>query len=594
MDPALTLPNRLLACCPNPAALLLLACYAALSAVPFAPWLSGGAVAEPGRLLATQALAWLVVWAVFKRPRFFHWLLLPAFLLLPADAYLYKFYGEGVSTFHLSLVADSSALEMLEYLGSGVWPMLVLVLLGFSAWCAAAWATRSTQALDWTGASRKWTLLALAASSALFAIEQPFASPSQLPAERAELARTRPFGFFATAADFWSQRNRLADLDAQTRGFRFGAHAAHASSAPLVVVVVIGESSRYDRWSVNGYARDTNPLLEREPGLLSAPDAIASASATLLSVPTLLSRKRATQTFESGFREKSFIAAFHEAGFRSWWISNQIASGKFDTPVSVFANQADVVQFMNLGGWENISSYDGILSRPFRAALADPAPRKLIILHTLGNHWNYARRYPDSFNRWKPSLTGLGSVDHNDPRFRQHARNSYDNSVLYADWFLDHVIGTLKAYGQPATMMFIADHGENLRDGTCRNVLHGHNTQFDYHVPLLAWASDTYQAQYPEKWAQVRRNISARLSTENIFDSVVDLADIRFPGQQLDYSLASARFRAHTRYVDSYGWADYDRSSFRGDCREVIDRDPTIPRRAGPIPAVLPGVGNGY
>ena len=48
----------------------------------------------------------------------------PAFLLAPADAYLYRFYGEGLSTFHLSLVTDSSPLEMLEYLGSGIWPML--------------------------------------------------------------------------------------------------------------------------------------------------------------------------------------------------------------------------------------------------------------------------------------------------------------------------------------------------------------------------------------------------------------------------------------------------------------------------------------
>ena len=32
--------------------------------------------------------------------------------------------------------------------------------------------------------------------------------------------------------------------------------------------MVIGESSRYDRWSLNGYARETNPLLaqEAEPG----------------------------------------------------------------------------------------------------------------------------------------------------------------------------------------------------------------------------------------------------------------------------------------------------------------------------------------
>jgi hypothetical protein len=36
----------------------------------------------------------------------------------------------------------------------------------------------------------------------------------------------------------------------------------------------------------------------------------------------------------------------------------------------------------------------------------DPAPKKLIVLHTLGSHWNYSRRYPKQFEQWLPSLYG--------------------------------------------------------------------------------------------------------------------------------------------------------------------------------------------
>jgi len=30
--------------------------------------------------------------------------------------------------------------------------------------------------------------------------------------------------------------------------------------------------------------------------------------------------------------------------------------------------------------------------------------------------------------------------------------------------------------------------------------------------------------------------------------------------------------------VDSYGWSDYDNATFKGDCREVIDKGTPLPR----------------
>ena len=554
--------------------LFVLASYALLSAVPFAPWLAGRSVTDVGTLIGLEAAAWLLVWGIFRRPGHFHWLLLPAFLLLPADAYLYRFYGRGVSPFHLSMVADTNPDELLEFLGSRLWVMLAVTLMAFTWWLLVRRAALRTDVLDWNGRSRKWSLIGMALLGSALAVEQPLASPSQLALEETEFADTRPFGFLATAVQFVIDQHRLSSLGEDTRGFRFGAHPLHAGPQPLVMVVVIGESSRFDRWSLNGYRRETNPLLAQERNLISAPDVVASASATLLSVPAILSRKRALDTYKTGFPEKSFIAAFREAGFRTWWLSNQLPSGKLDTPLSVFAKQAEVVQFLNLGGYHDLSSFDGILEGPLRRALADPAPRKLIVLHTLGNHWNYSHRYPADFDKWQPSLSDIADPDHTDPRLKHLMSNSYDNSVLYADWFLSRVIASVKATGQPSAMVYVSDHGENLHDGTCDYALHGHNSQIDYHIPLLVWYSNTYASSYPQKVQGLRRNLFNHLSTENIFESVVDMGDIGYRGQLLEWSFASARFQPHTRYVDSYGWADYDRATFKGDCREVIDKHP--------------------
>ncbi|MGH8809532.1 MAG: phosphoethanolamine transferase, partial [Noviherbaspirillum sp.] len=344
------------------------------------------------------------------------------------------------------------------------------------------------------------------------------------------------------------------------------------NNTPQIFVMVIGESSRYDRWSLNGYVRETNPLLMKEANLVSLANVVTAVSATRLSVPVLVSRKPATQSLQTGFSEKSFLSAFKEAGFKTYWLSNQMSFGQFDTPVSVFAKEADVTQFLNLGGFTNNSSHDEILLAQLQTAIDDPAQKKLIVLHTLGNHWNYSHRHPKEFDRWQPSLFGVANPVHTDIAIKTQMNNSYDNSILYADWFLSQVVNTLKSSTQIATMTYVSDHGQTLYDGTCKLAFHGHNTQYEFHVPARVWYSDQYRATHPAKVHQLLKNRQARLATENVFHSLLDMADIRYSAEQLEWSFVNRKFRQHKRYVDSYGWADYDHASLRGDCREVIDR----------------------
>jgi hypothetical protein len=50
------------------------------------------------------------------------------------------------------------------------------------------------------------------------------------------------------------------------------------------------------------------------------------------------------------------------------------------------------------------------------------------------------------------------------------------------------------------------------------------------------------------------------------------MGNIRYPDERLNWSILSPQLVAHTRYVDSYGWSDYDNATLKGDCREVIDK----------------------
>jgi glucan phosphoethanolaminetransferase (alkaline phosphatase superfamily) len=633
----------------RPAKLFLLLTYLAVSAVPFVPMVLGKPLERPWQVFGVEAVCWLAAWAIFQRPAWFHWLLIPAFLALPTEIYLLVFYGQGISTHHLGIIAETSPREAMEFLGRTLWLMLAVMLGAIGWWLITFRIALKSRDFDWNDASRWVTLVLLACGAGVAGYGNEFgvdATPSasasasasalapkpgstlvrasqssvgvgvgvgagssasaseedeteeaddsidgadrtglalpalpywaRMPVEFDAFARSWPFGLMARGVDFYKERNYLADLGRRSANFRFGAAQALPGAAPEIVVVVLGESSRFDRWGLNGYGRDTNPRLKQQANLVTLSDMITSVAATRLSVPVIISRKPAMQSLKDGFSEKSFLTAYKEAGFKTFWLSNQISFGQFDTPVSVFAREADVVQFLNLGGFTNHSNFDQILFEPLHNAMADPAPKKLIVLHSLGSHWNYSERYPKQFDQWKPSLFGVDKPAYTDIRIKPQLNNSYDSSILYTDWFLDGVIGQLKQSQQTSSMLYISDHGQTLYDKSCRLAFHGHNTQFEFHVPALVWYSDQYQARYPDKVEQLLRHRTARLSTENIFHTLLDLGDVRYDGERLEWSFLNPRFKPHKRYVDSYGWSNYDNATFKGDCREVIDRNKPI------------------
>jgi hypothetical protein len=56
------------------------------------------------------------------------------------------------------------------------------------------------------------------------------------------------------------------------------------------------------------------------------------------------------------------------------------------------------------------------------------------------------------------------------------------------------------------------------------------------------------------------------------------MADIHYGTEHLEWSFLNRKFKQHKRYVDSYGWTDYDNATFKGDCREVIGNRKPLPR----------------
>ena len=208
---------------------------------------------------------------------------------------------------------------------------------------------------------------------------------------------------------------------------------------------------------------------------------------------------------------------------------------------------------------------------PLKRILANPAERRqLVVVHTLGSHMEYRRRYPDEFDVFKPSLTRTDPQLWHDQAFKDKLSNTYDNSILYTDYFLSEVLAALKASGRPlAAMLYVSDHGEDLNDGGCDHRGHGLATPAGLRIPLFFWYSDAYQQTLAAKVAQLQRHRNEPLTNEAVFPLLLDAAEIHFSGEDLSRSVMSVSFVRPAKrivYSISPGAVDFDRAHLNKEC----------------------------
>ena len=86
---------------------------------------------------------------------------------------------------------------------------------------------------------------------------------------------------------------------------------------------MIGEASRAANWELYGYDRPTNPRLKAlGDEIVVFRNMLTQSNTTHKSVPMILSSVR-TNEHDELFRRKGLPALFNEAGFRTWFLSNQ-------------------------------------------------------------------------------------------------------------------------------------------------------------------------------------------------------------------------------------------------------------------------------
>ena len=533
-----------------------------------------------GHYLAATLLA-LCLFAAVGRASVFVLVTIPLAALVPAECfYITHFGGSPSSAGVIAVIAETGAAESREFISGNALAFTVAPIAVVVAGVVARDYLRRHE-IVWLHRSRSWLAITLFAFPA---ITLALAAASRQPEPKGEEARWTPsivfpfdvvnlgeifpWGIPVRIADYVTQRATMPDGVRALQAFRFGA-TVDPVHAPRTVVLVIGESARADHFGINGYSRATTPRLSSMPDLLNFTHVASVTNQTRTSVPFMLTRIPAGSRLYGPPTERSIVSAFREAGYRTWWISNQQPSHG-DAVISYFAGEADAAKFINTASYGQQGLYDESLLPELKTALSDPAPHRFIVLHTLGSHWSYHLRYPEGFDRYQPSMVGVV--------------NSYDNSILYTDMVLAEIIEMMRRQDDDSVVLYVSDHGQTLSEGACRYSGHGIMSATNFHVPLFVWMSPTFARKHPEWVASMRRNADKPLSTSSVFPTLAELGALRFDGMRGELSLANPDVNAGRRLVsfDTREWTDLDHDLAAKDCAGPAA---VVRLQAGPVPS---------
>ncbi|MGH8182150.1 MAG: phosphoethanolamine transferase, partial [Rhodanobacteraceae bacterium] len=560
-------------------ALTLIAILIALLMLPNLVWLAhdaSGSVWVAALVLPLALLA--LLFALLGRWPWVACLLLAPFALLaPLETFYIAQYHHPTSAQIIATIVATNPLEAHEYFGRMLVPLAIVLLAGPTLALLAAWLSFRAR-LRWRGSGRIGVfcvgILAVliplgvgyaAARHKANSTSESSSAPLRDYADSIE--QGFPFGVIPRVIEYRNEWNRMRAEAAKFKAFRFHAHRV---GPPLhrrqVYVLVIGESSRRANWQLFGYDRATNPELSKLANLVPIQRFITSWPESIAAIPMILTRRKPDMAWDAPWHEASILRAMAEAGYETYWISNQQAIGEFDSPVSMYAYEAEHVEWLNHASWTAPGSYDEDLVQPLKDVLHASNHDLFIVLHMMGSHVKYDYRYPPSFTHWKPTQVSPPGEGSNIER----ARNSYDNTILYTDHVLAQVIGVLKASGAVTALWYESDHGELIPTPTCDKEGHGVGTKPEYEIPALFWYSDSYRQHFPQRVATLRANADKRTLSADTFESLIDMAGVTFPSHDESWSLFSPEWHYHTRWVAQTRHIDFDTARFSKDCERVL------------------------
>jgi lipid A ethanolaminephosphotransferase len=326
----------------------------------------------------------------------------------------------------------------------------------------------------------------------------------------------------------WATPTTIAPLGTDaSKGRRWAAAAAAGNNKRTVTIIVVGETARAMNFSLNGYARNTNPYLSQEDGLINFTDVSACGTATAVSVPCVFSGMERENYSESKARaQEGLLDVLSHAGFDVLWRDNN--SGCKGTCDRVrFEDLSQPVAGNKLCNAEEC--FDEHLLEGLPEMIRNAKKDLVIVLHQKGSHGPaYWRRYPAEFNKFGP----VCQTNELEKCSRESIIAAYDNTILYTDYFLSRTIDLLRKSaaedGVDTSLLYFSDHGESL--GEKNMYLHGAPYMFSPEeqrkVPMMLWLSDGFRGRFQIDGSCLAARRGQEFSHDNVFHSTLGMLDV--------------------------------------------------------------------
>ena len=289
-----------------------------------------------------------------------------------------------------------------------------------------------------------------------------------------------------------------------------------------LVILVVGEAARFMNFSLNGYERETNPLLSGQ-NIINFNNATSCGTATAVSVPCIFSHKgRKDFDVNEAKYTQNLMDILLMVGYEILWLEN-------DSGCKGVCNRVpteDVVKIGNKEHCEKDYCRDEAMLARLEERINNHDNNEVIVVHSMGSHGpSYYRRYPESFRKFAPTCDTADIHRCS----REELVNTYDNTIFYTDYFLSSIIDIAKRFpDKEISILYASDHGESLGENGA--YLHGLPyaiaPQEQKHIPFFLWLSGAVQKRVDYACLQTKA-ASEAVSHDNIFHSILGLLNVK-------------------------------------------------------------------
>jgi lipid A ethanolaminephosphotransferase len=290
-----------------------------------------------------------------------------------------------------------------------------------------------------------------------------------------------------------------------------------------LVIMVVGEAARADRFSLNGYEKETNPQLKKED-IVNFSNMYSCGTSTAESVPCMFSIfGKANYDYKKGISTENVLDVLtHTNEVKVLWRDNNSDS-------KGNALRVDFEDYRTSA--TNTKCDDECRDEGMLVGLDDYIKKNqgkdiLIVLHQMGNHGPaYYKRYPKEFEKFTP----VCKSNQLEECSQEEVSNAYDNAILYTDYFLSKVINFLKPYSNnyETAMFYMSDHGESLGE----NGIYLHGLPYfmapdeQKHIASLMWLGSKVNEEVDAEKLNSYKNNS--FSQDNLFHTLLGLFEVK-------------------------------------------------------------------